>query len=128
MIRLKASADAPPQKGSMQRILLFAGRGLAMLGIGFISLFALDVVGMEGTLAWRLGGLLVHLAPSLVLAGTLAVAWRWPALGGALFIAAGLSPLMLLNNPVATNLLLGAPFLLAGAGFLAASLVGPERR
>ncbi|WP_092308945.1 DUF7670 domain-containing protein [Brevundimonas viscosa] len=76
----------------MQRILLFAGRGLAMLGIGFISLFALDVFGMEGSLAWRLGGVLVHLAPSFVLAGILAVAWRWPALGGALFIAAGLSP------------------------------------
>lgn len=102
----------------MQRILLFVGRGLAMLGIGFISLFALDVFGMEGSLAWRLGGVLVHLAPSFVLAGILAVAWRWPALGGALFIAAGLSPLVLLGNPVVTNLLLGGPFLLAGAAFL----------
>ncbi len=107
----------------MQRMLLFAGRGLAMLGIGFISLFALDVFGMEGSLAWRLAGFVAHLAPSFVLAGLLAVAWRWPGPGGALFIAAGLSPLFLLSNPVGVNLLLGGPFLLAGAAFMAGSLV-----
>lgn len=121
LIRLKASAVAPPQKRRMQRILLFVARGLAILGIGFISLFALDVFGLEGSLAWRLGGFLVHLAPSFVLTGLLAVAWRWPGPGGALFIAAGLSPLFLLSNPVGVNLLLGGPFLLAGAAFIAGS-------
>lgn len=110
----------------MQRILITAARSIAILGTGFISLFALDVFGMEGPLAWRLAGFLVHLAPSLALTGILAVAWRWPMVGGVLFIVAGLSPL-LLSNPVWTNLLLGGPFLAAGAGFLASAIIDPRR-
>ena len=111
----------------MKRTLIVAARGVAILGIGFISVFALDVFGMEGPLAWRLAGFLVHLAPSLALTGLLAVAWRWPGVGGALFIAAGLSPLLLLSNPVWTNLLLGGPFIAAGAGFLAGAIAEPRR-
>ncbi len=83
---------------------------------------------MEGSAAWRLTGFLIHLAPSFALIGVLALAWTRPRIGGALFIVAGLSPLVLLHNELWTNLLLGAPFLLAGAGFLGASLVRPERR
>ena len=115
---LKAHRLAVLQKHGMQRMSLFVGRGTALLGIGFISLFALDVFGMEGSLAHRLAGFLVHLAPSFVLAAILAVAWKWPGVGGALFIAAGLSPLLLLANPLGTNLLLGGPFLLAGLAFI----------
>lgn len=73
----------------MQRLLLFAARGIAILGIGFISLFALDVFAMEGSPAYRLQGFLIHLSPGFVLA-----------------------------NPLGTNLLLGAPFLLAGLAFI----------
>lgn len=102
----------------MQRFLILAARGIAILGAGFISLFALDVLGMDGSLAYRLAGFLVHLTPSFVLLGILAVAWRWPGVGGALFLLAGVSPLLLLDNPPATNLLLGGPFLIAGAAFI----------
>lgn len=117
-MRRKARCSARRQKDRMQRLLLFAARGIAILGIGFISLFALDVFAMEGSPAYRLQGFLIHLSPGFVLAGVLAVAWRWPGVGGALFLAAGLSPLLLLANPLGTNLLLGAPFLLAGLGFI----------
>lgn len=128
LIGLKAAPAGPPQKSGMQRVLLFAARTIAILGIGFISLFALDVFGMEGSLAWRLAGFLAHLAPSFALIGVLAIAWRWPGPGGALFIAAGLSPLLLLHNAPWTNLFLGAPFLLAGLGFLAGAVMGRKRR
>ena len=111
----------------MQRLLLFTARGIAILGIGFISLFALDAFAVEGSLAYRLQGFLIHLAPSFVLAGILAVAGRWPGVGGALFLAAGLSPLLLLDNPLGTNLLLGGPFLAAGAGYLIGAVAGPRR-
>jgi hypothetical protein len=46
----------------------------------FVGLFALDATGAVDTL--------VHLVPMALLLGMLAVAWRWPALGGAAFIAA----------------------------------------
>ncbi|GLS00703.1 hypothetical protein GCM10007859_07110 [Brevundimonas denitrificans] len=119
MTPLKAPLLAPPHRYAMQRTLIFAARVIALLGIGFISMFALDVLSMEAPLAPRLAGFLVHLIPSFVLAGLLVVAWRWPGVGGALFLIAGLSPLLLLDNPLWTNLILGGPFLLAGAGFLA---------
>jgi hypothetical protein len=111
----------------MQRTLIFAARTIAVLGIAFISLFALDVLGMEAPPASRFAGFLVHLIPSFVLAGLLMVAWRWPGVGGALFLIAGLSPLLLPNNSVWTNLILGGPFLVAGAGFLAGRSNGATR-
>lgn len=127
MTPLKALPGGGPQTDEMQRVVLIAARGIAILGIGFISLFALDVFGMEGPLPWRLAGFLVHLAPSFVLVGMLIVAWRRPGVGGAMFIVAGLSPLLLLANPSTTNLILGAPFLAAGAGFLAGRFAFPGR-
>ena len=127
MIWLKAVDGAPPYKAGMQRSLLFAARGIAILGIGLISLFALDAFEAEASLGDRLVGFLIHLTPSLALAGALLMAWRRPGAGGALFIAAGLSPLLLTGNPLWTNLLLGAPFLIAGAAFATASRLGGGR-
>lgn len=127
LIWLKAADAASPHKTTMQRTLLFAARGIAILGIGFISLFALDAFEVEASPGDRLVGFLIHLAPSLALAGVLLMAWRRPGAGGALFIAAGLSPLLLTGNPLWTNLLLGAPFLVAGAAFAAGSRLGGGR-
>jgi hypothetical protein len=45
----------------------------------FFSLFALDATGPVDTL--------VHLTPVAGLLAVLGIAWRWPGLGGAVFIA-----------------------------------------
>ncbi len=62
-----------------------------MAYIAFLSMFALDVFG-EGFGFWRtLVALAIHLSPSFVLLGFLALAWRRDWLGALLFAAAGMS-------------------------------------
>ena len=57
----------------------------------FLSLFALDIFG-QGYTPWEtVVGLTMHLIPTFALLAVLALAWRWPLVGGvtALLVAAG---------------------------------------
>ena len=73
----------------MKTILLWLPRILAILFILFISLFALDIFEM-GLSGWDVVvGLFMHLIPSFVCVAVLLIAWRWPLLGGCLFVLAG---------------------------------------
>jgi hypothetical protein len=102
----------------VRRLVRWAARILAIAAILFISIFALDA--FEAGKPWNeiAAALFVHLLPNLVPIAVLAVAWRIEWLGGILFIAVGLSPFVLLSNPKWVNLMLGAPFMLAGLLFL----------
>ncbi|MGA2113644.1 MAG: hypothetical protein ABSH56_02700 [Bryobacteraceae bacterium] len=71
------------------RTLFWAPRLLSILFIAFIGMFALDVFG-ENLGFWKtLLALTIHLVPSLVLIGALAVAWRWEWIGAVIYTAAG---------------------------------------
>jgi hypothetical protein len=72
-----------------ERSLFWMPRILGILFAAFLSIFALDVFG-EGYGFWgTIFALVMHLIPTLVVLAVLAVAWRWEALGGILFIALG---------------------------------------
>lgn len=102
----------------MQRLFYIAPRAIAVVGILFISLFALDV-GAEGMPFFELLiGTLIHLLPSFGLLVVFVVAWRHEVAGGVLFILCGLSPLLLLGNPLWVNAMLGGPFVVAGMLFV----------
>ena len=103
----------------MKRPVSWAARLLAIAAIAFLSLFALDAPAPGAPWRENAVALAVHLLPSLVLIAILVTAWRTEWLGGLLFLAAGLSPFVLLANPAWVNLMLGGPFLLAGLLFLA---------
>lgn len=107
----------------MHKALTISARTVAILGIGFISLFALDVFGIEAPPLEIALGLLIHLIPSFVLVGILVIAWRWPLAGGALFLLVAALPVVFLSNPLWVNALLAAPFGLAGILFVAAALI-----
>lgn len=62
-------------------------RGLAIAFALFLGMFALDVWGMEGTFWQKLGGFLIHLAPTFAVLLLALIGWRWPLVGGTLFIA-----------------------------------------
>ena len=64
-----------------------APRGLAILFIGFISMFALDVFNEQLSFWQTLQHLAIHLAPSFVMIAFLALAWRWECAGSAAFAA-----------------------------------------
>ncbi|MDP2782617.1 hypothetical protein [Devosia sp.] len=106
----------------MHRILTIAARAVAILGIGFISMFALDVFGMDAPPLQLALGLFMHLLPSVVLVAVLAIGWRWPLVGGALYLVVAALPMLLLSNPFWVNAMLAGPFALAGVLFTTAAL------
>lgn len=74
----------------MKEILTWSPRILAILFIGFLSLFALDSFDYTHSFLQIITNFLLHLIPSLLLAGCLLVAWKYRILGGLLFIVIGL--------------------------------------
>lgn len=99
-------------------ILYWAPRIMGILSILYISIFALDVFASGTPLPQMLLGLLIHLIPSFILAGFLALAWRFELQGGIAFIVISCIPFVLLSNPLWVNALLAAPFLLTGLLFV----------
>lgn len=77
----------------MKSFLYWFPRILAILFIGFISVFALDVFSEP---QWLLA-LFVHLIPSYFLIAITVVAWKHEMLGGFLFLIAGLALLIFTN-------------------------------
>jgi hypothetical protein len=69
--------------------LFWLPRLLAILIIGLISLFALDVFESGLSLREEFLAFLIHLIPTFVLLALLFIAWKWPLSGGILFILAG---------------------------------------
>lgn len=121
MKSLKPTEEAPhlvTRRSWMRRILTFIARVIALGGIGFISIFALDVFTPGAPVATVLLALFMHLLPSLALLGILALAWRWPLPGGLLFLVVAAAFMLLLNNPFWVNAMLAGPFAIAGLLFL----------
>jgi len=74
----------------MNKFIYWLPRVLAILFIGFISLFALDVFG---EVLW-LTALLMHLIPSFVLIIVTVIAWKKEKIGGIIFLILGLLALV----------------------------------
>lgn len=71
-------------------ICYWAPRLLALLHVGFVSLFALDVFG-EGYGLWDTAvALSIHLIPTALLLLALIIAWRWEGAGAALYLGLAL--------------------------------------
>lgn len=98
----------------MSSLLIIAGRVVGVLGALFLGVFALDAFSADMPWWQNLAGVLIHLLPSLVLVAFLAISWRWPLAGGALFLLAALAPFLFLSNPFWVNALLAAAPFLAG--------------
>ena len=73
----------------LARIIHWAPRIAAILLIFFISLFSLDVFGMEASPLELLGGFLLHNIPAIALLALLIFAWKRPAVGVVGFLLAG---------------------------------------
>jgi hypothetical protein len=104
----------------ISKTLYWIPRILTILAILFMTMFSFDVFGGNESFGIKLLGFLVHNIPVLILAGILAIAWRWEVAGGALFILASVCGAVFFHsfsgNPA--SLIVLAPFLLAGLLFL----------
>lgn len=81
-------------------LLHWAPRILAILAIGFISLFALDAFSSEKPFLDQMVDYLIHLLPCFVLLIVLVIAWKRERLGGIIFavLGLGLSPYVFMMN------------------------------
>jgi hypothetical protein len=66
-------------------------RILCMLGILFISKYAIDSIESYLTLWQQILTFMVHLVPSVLLLALLIIAWKWELAGGILFTGIGLA-------------------------------------
>ncbi len=79
----------------VKSLLFWTPRILCLLFATFISVFAADAFG-EGQGFWDTTlRLILHLIPTAVVLGILAVSWRWEWVGGILFTALGVLYLVL---------------------------------
>lgn len=111
----------------MHRTVSIAARVVAALGIGFLSLFALDVFEPGAPPLQIATALLMHLLPSFVLIGVLAIAVKWPLAGGLLYLGLAAAAFVLLSNPFWVNAMLAGPFIVAGVLFVAAAVTHDKR-
>lgn len=78
----------------------WAPRVLCILAIAFFSLFALDSFDPELSLVQQVGGFVIHMIPSAVLALLLWMAWKRELAGGIIFILISLllTPVVFIGN------------------------------
>ena len=76
-------------KTPFKRLLVWTPRILCLLFAAFISIFAADVFD-EGDGFWNtILALLIHLIPTWIVLGVLALSWRREGVGGMMFISLG---------------------------------------
>lgn len=104
-------------------------RILCILALLFLSMFSLDSFH-PGISIWKqIGGFLMHMIPTMVLAIFLVVAWKWEMIGGIMFVIIGLGlvPLLYSMNynmnhsawmSLTVVLVINGPFILVGLLFI----------
>jgi hypothetical protein len=102
-----------------QQVLHWAPRILGLLFAGFLSIFALDVFGHDEPIGRTILALLIHLVPTALVLGALAVGWRRGWAGGLAFL--GLAAWYLATTwgrfPWATYAVIAGPPVLVGLLF-----------
>jgi hypothetical protein len=104
-------------------------RGLCIMAILFVSMFALDSFAPGLTIWEQIGGFLIHLIPTYILLAALFIAWNWEKIGGIILmtIGLGLSPFVFSMNWHRTGsiwvalgivLVINIPFVMVGALFI----------
>ncbi len=106
--------------GKLKKILYWSPRIITILFIIFISLFALDVFSERYGFFDTIVALLIHLIPTYILITALLTAWRWPIVGGFIFIILGIFYIVWVWNkqPIIAYFLISGPAFLIGLLFI----------
>jgi hypothetical protein len=104
----------------MQRIMTLLPRILGILYILFISMFAFDAFAEKVPFLRQFAGFIIHMIPSLLLTVTLIAAWKYPLIGGIIFllICVGFTIFFHTYRHLAGILLISGPVFLIGVLFL----------
>jgi hypothetical protein len=101
-------------------VLFWTPRVLGFLFAGFVSLFALDVFNDTGGIGKMLVHLAIHLIPTFLILGAVAISWRWEWLGGVLCLALAAYYVVSTKGHMhlATYVLIAGPLVVIGLLFL----------
>ena len=101
--------------------LIWIPRILTILFILFISIFALDSFEGDAPFIEELGGFLIHLIPSFALIAITVVSWKYPLIGGCVFIVIGIAFTILFHAYIELPhfLFISLPPVLVGLMFIA---------
>ncbi len=102
------------------RVVYWSPRIGGIVLVAFMSLFALDVFEEGLSLGEMLLGFFMHMLPMLALAAVLAIAWRWPWVGAAVF---GLAALFFASRILFDGLMGLSTFLIFGGPLLVIALL-----
>ncbi len=83
----------------MKKMQFWLPRGIMILYILFISLFALDAFDPELGRMEQILGFLIHMIPSFILIAILIVSWRRPLYGAIGYISASILFTVLVHGP-----------------------------
>ena len=111
-----------------KRFIHWLPRMLAIVGIFFISLFALDVFSEYDNVLQLAVAFFMHLIPTYVLIAVTIIAWQHRRVGGLLFIAVGLLTIVAFKtyiDPI-VFLLITMPPVLVGVLFIWDSLFASD--
>jgi hypothetical protein len=100
--------------------LFWTPRVLGILFAFFISIFALDVIGVGYGFWETIVALFMHLVPTFLVVIALVIAWRWERVGGVLFLLLGVFYIVMVYPRVdlISYLLIAGPLFLVGILFL----------
>jgi len=91
-----------------------------LLGIGltvFLAMFALDAFN-DGFSLRAIGGFAMHLRPAAIVLGVIALAWRWPWIGGIVFFALAVTYAVWTRGYLSWMVVISGPMLIEGILFL----------
>lgn len=111
----------------MTKLIYLLARILSIVIIGFLALFILE--GFDPLFNWQSG--LAHAILALVAVMATVIAWKWPKIGGWIFVIVGLIPtweVIKSSSPVYWHeILIGAVPLLTGILFLIEGFQKPKK-
>jgi len=110
----KAEVRSPAGKWAIHSTPRWLGLALAT----FMAMLAVDAFVDGQTMLDTIRGLGLHLVPALAVLGIVAVAWRWPSIGGVLFFASAIAYGFLADGRVSWMLVISVPFVVEGVLFL----------
>jgi hypothetical protein len=113
----------------MQNLLRWSPRLLAAAYILSLAAFALDAFEGPGGATEKAIGFLAHLTPAIVTAMVLAVAWRFPLVGGVFFMLLGMvfTIYFQTDRAAANFLMISMPLFVAGVLFIFSHAGGPQK-
>jgi hypothetical protein len=102
----------------VRHLIFWTPRIIGILIVVLFTVVSFDVFVEGYSIGEALLALLMHLIPAAIMAGVLAVSWRWEWIGGVLFILLSVVYIVAFwGAPIAAYLWISLPLLIAGVLF-----------